>query len=55
MTRDQARTHRHQGDGVELDARATGTSVSITPTPRTGDPLTILLSADQAGELADRR
>jgi len=48
---DPARAHRHEGDGVELDVRASGTSVSLTLAPIDGDALTILLSADQAGEL----
>jgi hypothetical protein len=43
--------HRHKGDGVELDVRAEGTSVSLTLAPTAGDALTIVLSADQAGEL----
>jgi hypothetical protein len=51
MNHDPIHAHRHEGDGVELDVRASGTSVSLTLAPTGGDPLTILLSAGQAGEL----
>jgi hypothetical protein len=50
---DPTHAHRHEGDGVELDVRAEGTSVSLTLAPAGGDPLTILLSAGQAGELGE--
>ena len=51
MNPDPTRAHRHESDGVELDVRASGTSVSLTLAPASGDALTILLSANQAGEL----
>jgi hypothetical protein len=48
---DPTRAHRHEHEGVELDVRASGTSVCLSLAPMDGEALTILMSADQAAEL----
>lgn len=50
---DPAPAQRHERDGVELDVHASGSLVSLTLAPLDGDPLQILLSSDQAGELGE--